>query len=131
MLKQLNTTTDGLTSHEAKKRLAQYGPNAIPEQKRNNLLDFLKRYWGPMPWLLELAIVLTLILGHDTESIIIFVLLTINAVIGFVQSNNSQKAVALLKKKLDESAKKLAELQTNLSGTAGAPRQQPRQGSKK
>ena len=44
-----------------------------------------------MPWLLELAIVLTLILGHDTESIIIFVLLTINAVIGFVQSNNSQK----------------------------------------
>ncbi len=95
VLKQLNTTTDGLTSNEAKKRLAQYGPNAIPEQKRNNLLDFLKRYWGPMPWLLELAIVLTLILGHDTESIIIFVLLTINAVIGFVQSNNSQKAVAL------------------------------------
>ncbi|EPC74568.1 cation transport ATPase, partial [Lacticaseibacillus paracasei subsp. paracasei Lpp71] len=101
VLKQLNTTTDGLTSNEAKKRLAQYGPNAIPEQKRNNLLDFLKRYWGPMPWLLELAIVLTLILGHDTESIIIFVLLTINAVIGFVQSNNSQKAVALLKKKLE------------------------------
>ncbi|CAD7483554.1 plasma-membrane proton-efflux P-type ATPase [Lacticaseibacillus paracasei] len=101
VLKQLNTTTDGLTSHEAKKRLAQYGPNAIPEQKRNNLLDFLKRYWDPMPWLLELAIVLTLILGHDTESIIIFVLLTINAVIGFVQSNNSQKAVALLKKKLE------------------------------
>ena len=98
VLKQLNTTTDGLTSNEAKKRLAQYGPNAIPEQKRNNLLDFLKRYWGPMPWLLELAIVLTLILGHDTESIIIFVLLTINAVIGFVQSNNSQKAVALLKR---------------------------------
>lgn len=101
VLKQLNTTTDGLTSNEAKKRLSQYGPNAIPEQKRNNLLDFLKRYWGPMPWLLELAIVLTLILGHDTESIIIFVLLTINAVIGFVQSNNSQKAVALLKKKLE------------------------------
>lgn len=101
VLKQLNTTTDGLTSNEAKKRLAQYGPNAIPEQKRNNLLDFSKRYWGPMPWLLELAIVLTLILGHDTESIIIFVLLTINAVIGFVQSNNSQKAVALLKKKLE------------------------------
>ena len=101
VLKQLNTTTDGLTSNEAKKRLVQYGPNAVPEQKRNNLLDFLKRYWGPMPWLLELAIVLTLILGHDTESIIIFVLLTINAVIGFVQSNNSQKAVALLKKKLE------------------------------
>ena len=45
---------------------------------------------------------------------------------------NSQAAeIALLKKKLDESAKKLAELQTNSSGTAGAPRQQPRQGSKK
>ena len=60
-----------------------------------------------MPWLLELAMGLSFILRHNLEGIIIFVLLTVNAVIGHVHSRGSQKAVELLKKKLAIRAKVL------------------------
>jgi len=63
------------------------------------------RYWGPMPWLLELAMVLSFILRHYLEGIIIFALLTVNAIIGHIHSRGSQKAIELLKKKLAIKAK--------------------------
>ncbi|KAF0091965.1 MAG: H+-transporting ATPase [Fusobacteria bacterium] len=103
--KELETAKGGLSSDEVKKRIKIFGPNDIKEAKRNKILDFFKRYWGPMPWMLEFAIVLTIILDHYTESIIIFLLLTINAIIGYFQSQNSQKAVQLLKKNLEIKAK--------------------------
>jgi len=106
-IKFLATTIDGLSTGEVYNRVKKYGYNEIVEVKKNSLFEFFKRYWGPMPWLLELAIVLTVILNHYTESIIIFVLLTMNAVIGYLQSQNSQKAVELLKKKLEINAKVL------------------------
>jgi len=96
----LETSIDGLSSEEASARTVKYGLNEITEMKRNAFLDFFKRYWGPMPWLLEFAIILTIVLQHYVESVIIFVLLTINAVIGYFQSQNSQKAVEILKRKL-------------------------------
>jgi len=97
VLHNLETSEEGLTSQAADGRLRQFGYNEIQEVKRNPILEFLKRYWGPMPWLLEIAIVLTVVLEHYTESIIIFALLTINAVIGYFQSRNSHKAVEMLK----------------------------------
>ena len=100
----LETTPAGLSEGEAESRIKLFGLNEIAETKRNPLREFVKRYWGPMPWLLELAIVLTVILKHFTESGIIFVLLTVNAVIGYIQSKNSQKAVELLKRKLEINA---------------------------
>lgn len=106
-IKFLETSADGLTTDEAEGRIEKFGYNEIAEAKKNAILQFLKRYWGPMPWLLEFSIVLTLILKHYTESVIIFALLTINAVIGYVQSRNSQKAVEMLKKKLKIKAKVL------------------------
>ena len=65
------------------------------------------RYWGPMPWLLELAMGLSFALGHHMEGVIIFVLLTMNAIIGQIHSSNSQNVIALLKKKLAIKAKVL------------------------
>jgi H+-transporting ATPase len=106
-LKFLETSTDGLTESEAVKRLEIFGYNEIVEEKKNPFLEFLLRYWGPMPWLLELAMGLSFILRHYLEGIIIFVLLTVNAVIGYVHSRGSQKAVELLKKKLAIKAKVL------------------------
>jgi len=106
-LRFLEASEDGLSSEEAAARAAQYGRNEITEMKRNAFLDFFKRYWGPMPWLLEFAIVLTIVLQHYVESVIIFVLLTINAVIGYFQSRNSQKAVEILKRKLKINARVL------------------------
>ncbi|MEW6002645.1 MAG: HAD-IC family P-type ATPase, partial [Nitrospirota bacterium] len=106
-LKFLETSTDGLTESEAGKRLRIFGYNEIIEKKKNPFLEFLLRYWGPMPWLLELAMALSFILRHYFEGIIIFVLLTVNAVIGHMHSLGSQKAVELLKKKLAIKAKVL------------------------
>jgi len=103
----LETTIEGLSSEAVLDRAAKYGLNEITEIKTNAFLDFVKRYWGPMPWLLELAVVLTVVLQHYVESIIIFVLLTVNAVIGYLQSRNSQKAVEILKRKLKINAKVL------------------------
>jgi H+-transporting ATPase len=106
-LKSIETSTDGLTESEVRKRLVTFGYNEIVEKKKNPLLEFLLRYWGPMPWLLELAMGLSFLLRHYLEGIIIFVLLTVNAVIGHVHSRGSQKAVELLKKKLAIKAKVL------------------------
>ncbi|MBC3887001.1 plasma-membrane proton-efflux P-type ATPase [Acetobacterium paludosum] len=101
----LETTTDGLSTDEAESRIKKFGFNKIVEVRKKPFLEFFKRYWGPMPWLLEFAIVLTIILGHYTESLIIFILLTVNAIIGYLQAQNSQKAVELLKKKLEIKAR--------------------------
>lgn len=103
----LESSRDGLSDSDAGKRLDIFGSNEIAEKKTNPFLDFLLRYWGPMPWLLELAMALSFILRHYLEGVIIFLLLTINAVIGHVHSRGSQKAVELLKKKLAVKAKVL------------------------
>ncbi|HSA78955.1 MAG TPA: HAD-IC family P-type ATPase, partial [Nitrospirota bacterium] len=103
----LKASAHGLTVSEVRKRLEAFGYNEIAEKKKNPLLEFLLRYWGPMPWLLELAMGLSFLLKHYLEGIIIFVLLTVNAVIGHMHSRGSQKAVELLKKKLAIKAKVL------------------------
>ncbi len=105
ILNSLKTSMVGLAESEVESRLEQFGYNEIVEKKKNPFLDFLLRYWGPMPWLLELAMVLSFVLKHDLEGIIIFVLLTVNAVIGHLHSQGSQRAVELLKKKLAIQAK--------------------------
>lgn len=106
-IQNLDTNVDGLNESEVDTRHEIYGFNEIKESAKHPIFEFLKRYWGPMPWLLEFAIILTIILSHYTESIIIFVLLTANSIIGFMQSQNSQKAVRLLKKKLEIKVKVL------------------------
>ncbi len=106
-LESLKTAANGLSGAEAAERLSLYGHNEITEKKKNPLLEFLQRYWGPMPWLLELAMGLSFLLHHTLEGIIIFVLLTVNAVIGHIHSRGSQRAVELLKNKLAIKAKVL------------------------
>lgn len=106
-LAKLNASVDGLASSEASARLARLGLNAIEEKKAHPLAQYLSRYWGPMPWLLEIAIVLAAFLGHVTESVIIFLLLSINAVIGFMHQRNASKALELLKKRLAVNARVL------------------------
>lgn len=103
----LSTTLDGLTETEARKHLEIFGYNEIKEKKKNPFLEFLLRYWGPMPWLLELAMALSFLLRHYFEAIIILILLTVNATISQAHSRSSQKAVELLKKKLAIRAKVL------------------------
>jgi len=103
----LNTSINGLSEEEARRRIDRLGYNEIIEKQKSPILDFLTRYWGPMPWLLELTIVLSYIIGHYLEVTIVFALLTLNAVIGFHHTRNSIKALELLKKRLAINAKVL------------------------
>lgn len=105
--KFLETTADGLSDSEVKDRLGKFGKNEIVEKKQNSLLEFILRYWGPMPWLLEIALALAFALNHYIEGIIIFILLTTNAIIGQVHSSSSQKVIDLLKNKLAVKSKVL------------------------
>lgn len=101
VLDQLEVTSNGLTREQYEKRSKEFGLNEVEEKKQNSILLFLKRFWGPMPWLLELTIILYLVIQKYVEAIVAFLLLLINAIIGFVQSQNSKKAVHLLKRQLE------------------------------
>ena len=68
----------GLTSLEAQKRLAQYGLNLVEEKKSNRFIVLAKKFWSPIPWMLELTIVLQFILGKYSEALIILALLVFN-----------------------------------------------------
>ncbi len=98
--KRLGSTPDGLTQAEAQKRLIQYGPNEIEEKKTNPLLKFLTYFWGPIPWMIEAAVVLSAVARHWPDFGIILVLLCANAVVGFWEERQAGNAIAALKAKL-------------------------------
>jgi H+-transporting ATPase len=106
-LSLLNASASGLKDSEARDRIGLFGYNEVVEEKKNLVVEFLLRYWGPMPWLLELAIALSIFLKHYLEAGIIFALLTINTIIGQIQSRGSQRALEALKKRLAVKAQAL------------------------
>jgi Cation transport ATPase len=79
----LGSGLNGLSDEEAERRLSIHGRNVIEEKKESSMLEFLRRFWGPMPWLLEIAILLSLYIGHVVEAAIIALLLIINGIMGF------------------------------------------------
>jgi H+-transporting ATPase len=98
--KQFNTSLDGLTQDEVVHRQEKYGPNALEEKKANPVLKFLSYLWGPIPWMIEIAAILTALLKHWPDLIIIAILLIFNAVVGFWQEFQAANAVDALKKQL-------------------------------
>ncbi len=96
----LEASNKGLTDADVLRRLEEFGPNQVTEKKPSVAAAFLSRYWGPMPWLLELAIVLSVALKHYLEAGIVFALLTANTVIGQIQASGSQRALEALKKRV-------------------------------
>jgi H+-transporting ATPase len=97
---KLETSPKGLIQAEATKRLSQYGPNEIAENKVNPLLKFFSYFWGPIPWMIETAAVLSAIVQHWSDFIIILVLLFVNAVVGFWEEYQAGNAIAALKARL-------------------------------
>jgi H+-transporting ATPase len=95
--KKLDSSPDGLTQAEAEKRLAQYGPNEIAEKKTNELLKFLSYFWGPIPWMIEAAVILSAAARHWPDFGIILLLLLANAVVGFWEEHQAGNAIAALK----------------------------------
>ena len=80
---KLGSSPAGLTQAEAQHRLAQYGYNEISEKKTNPLIKFLGYFWGPIPWMIEAAVILSALVRHWPDFFIILVLLLANAVVGF------------------------------------------------
>src|SRR5580658_10732675 len=98
--KKLGSSPDGLTQAEAQKRLVQYGPNEIQEKKSNPLLKFLSYFWGPIPWMIEGAVILSGVVRHWPDFFIILLLLVANAVVAFWEERQAGNAIAALKAKL-------------------------------
>ena len=98
--KRLGYSPDGLSQVEAQKRLTQYGPNEIEEKKANPLLKFLTYFWGPIPWMIEAAVILSGVLRHWPDFFIILVLLVANGVVGFWEEHQAGKAIDALKAEL-------------------------------
>src|SRR5271170_4361346 len=95
--KKLGSSPDGLTQAEAQKRLTQYGPNEIAEKKTNEILKFLSYFWGPIPWMIEAAVILSAAAQHWPDFGIILLLLLANAVVGFWEEHQAGNAIAALK----------------------------------
>jgi H+-transporting ATPase len=98
--KRLGSSPDGLTQAEATKRLAQYGPNEIPEKTTSPLRKLLTYFWGPIAWMIEVAVVLSGVLRHWSDFVIILVLLIANAAVGFSEERSAGKAIDALKAQL-------------------------------
>ena len=95
--KKLGSSPDGLTQVEAQKRLTQYGPNEIAEKKTNEILKFLSYFWGPIPWMIEAAVILSAAARHWPDFGIILLLLLANAMVGFWEEHQAGNAIAALK----------------------------------
>jgi H+-transporting ATPase len=95
--KKLASSPEGLSQAEAEKRLTQYGPNEIKEEKINPFLKFLTYFWGPIPWMIEVAVILSAVVGHWEDFGIILFLLVSNAVVGFWEERQAGNAIEALK----------------------------------
>ena len=105
--KKLGSSPEGLSQAEAQKRLTQYGPNEIAEKKTNLLLKFLSYFWGPIPWMIEAAVILSGIVRHWLDFFIILFLLFSNAVVAFWEEHQAGNEIAALKAKLATKARVL------------------------
>ena len=90
----------GLTDEEARRRLAKLGPNATPDTALHPLRLAIEKFWAPVPWMHEAAIVLELALGKYVEAGIIAGLLVFNAALGLFQESRAQATLAALKSRL-------------------------------
>jgi H+-transporting ATPase len=105
--KRLESSAKGLSQAEAQKRLAQYGPNEIKEEKQNPLLKFLTYFWGPIPWMIEGAVILSGIVRHWLDFFIILFLLFSNALVAFWEEHQAGNEIAALRAKLATKARAL------------------------
>ena len=100
LFKKLASSENGLSSAEAQTRLEKYGANEIAEKTVNPLVKFLTYLWGPIPWMIEIAVILSAVVRHWPDFFIILVLLVANAVVGFWEEYQAGNAIAALKAKL-------------------------------
>ncbi len=93
-------TNNGLSAEEVEKRLEQYGENKIEEEGHNPLKQFFSYFWGPIPWMIEIALVLAGAVQRWEEFGVIFLMLMINGGVSFWHENKASNAIQALRAKL-------------------------------
>ena len=87
----------GLTSAEAGARLQRFGPNALPRFKRRGpLIRFLFQFHHPLIYVLLAATAVTGLLGEFVDAGVIFGVVLVNAIVGFIQESRAEKALDAL-----------------------------------
>ena len=100
-LEELGTDPQkGLTEQQARNRLTEYGENTIEEERRNPILKFLSHFWGPIPWMIEVAAILAAVAQRWEDFGVIFTMLVINGGVSFWHENKASNAIEALKEKL-------------------------------
>jgi H+-transporting ATPase len=101
---KLQSSAKGLTRTEAAKRLGSDGPNALKVEQSNAFLKFLTYFWGPIPWMIEAAVILSGVVRHWLDFFIILALLFSNALVAFWEEHQAGNEIAALKAKLANDA---------------------------
>jgi H+-transporting ATPase len=96
---------EGLSSEAAAARLRRYGPNALAEEERSVVLEFLSHFWAPIPWMIEAALALTAITERWADFGIIAALLLLNGLVGFWEEHQAARAIEALKERLAKRAR--------------------------
>jgi len=100
LFQKLSSSEKGLSSSDVGERLQRYDYNEIPEKKASPAVKFFGYFWGPIPWMIEVAVILSAVVQHWEDFSIIVALLFVNASVGFWQENKAENAIELLKKRL-------------------------------
>ncbi len=100
LFRRFESGPDGLSGEEAAVRLERYGRNSVEDRHESALLKLLGFFWGPIAWMIEVAAVLSAVVGHWTDLIVIVVMLLFNALVGFWHEFQASNAVEALKKQL-------------------------------
>ena len=91
---------NGLTQKEVELKREKFGFNEIAENSESNFVKLLKKFWGPIPWMIEMSAVLSLILKDWVDFFIILILLFVNVIVDYLQDAKASKAFAKLKSSL-------------------------------
>ena len=102
VLKQLETSTHGLSTAEASKRLHEEGPNRLPDgARRSATVRVLLQFHNVFIYVLLASALVSLLLGHAIDAAVILGVVLANAAIGFVQEGRAEQALAAIKSMID------------------------------
>jgi H+-transporting ATPase len=105
-LAELDTDAQqGLSEEEASRRLEQHGRNTIEERRRSPVVKMLAHFWGPIPWMIELACVLAAVAQRWENFCVILALLLINVGVSFWHEHKADRSIKALKERLAPTAR--------------------------
>ena len=103
-MKTYDNNLTGLTQEEVQERLKKYGLNELNEKEESWVHRLFRRFWGPIPWMIEIAAILSAIAHRWEDLAVILFMLLVNAFVDFYQESKALNAIAVLKKKLARKA---------------------------